>query len=331
MSASAAISGTLSLAILVLCPNGVGFTGGGGGAGGDRAPLPAPLTALAVSPDRDEALTGAQDGALQRWDLSGAEPVATAAGQLEGAVMGVAWGPDGLAAAVTDAGHVALLEAGAEAVVIGREPAGCRGVALDPAGEVLATAGADGVIRLWDVAGRERTDALEGHEAAVADLAFAGDDLLVSVGWDRTLRTWRISSRATGRRKARPVEAGTRELTSVAVRPDGELALSGCWDGLVRAWEPGARRPEPRDLPARPHQEWVRQVVFSRDGRRAAAVASAEEAVLVLDPARIEAGPVATLAQPRVSAVAFAPDGEALLVARFDGTLGQVDLPGGAK
>jgi WD40 repeat protein len=59
----------------------------------------------------------------------------------------------------------------------------------------LASAGADGTIRLWDaMAGSERTT-LTGHVGRVTALAFAADGrTLVSAGEDGTVRLWDVAS-----------------------------------------------------------------------------------------------------------------------------------------
>jgi WD40 repeat protein len=56
-------------------------------------------------------------------------------------------------------------------------------------GTVLATAGEDGVIRLWDVASRELLRLMIGHSAPIHQLAFSPDGtVLASAGADGTVR-----------------------------------------------------------------------------------------------------------------------------------------------
>jgi WD40 repeat protein len=64
-------------------------------------------------------------------------------------------------------------------------------VALSPDGNRMATAGADGVVRLWDVAAGEETGALRGHGASVDRVEFGPDArTLVSSGGDGVVRVW---------------------------------------------------------------------------------------------------------------------------------------------
>jgi WD40 repeat protein len=65
-------------------------------------------------------------------------------------------------------------------------------VAFSPSGRLLASAGADGLIRVFRAA--QPTDGaiavLEGHRGGVESLVFADETVLYSGGADRTIRIW---------------------------------------------------------------------------------------------------------------------------------------------
>ena len=72
-------------------------------------------------------------------------------------------------------------------------------LALSPDGDLLASAGDNGIVRLWNPDGSPRTKPLVGHEGPIRGVAFSPDGQLVaSAGWDRTVRLWNIDGTARG-------------------------------------------------------------------------------------------------------------------------------------
>ena len=75
---------------------------------------------------------------------------------------------------------------------------------------------------------------LEGHEAAVYDVAWLPDGKsLVSASFDQTLKLWDVGSGSV----IRTMEGHTGIVVSVAVSPDGTLIASGASDNSIRLWE----------------------------------------------------------------------------------------------
>ncbi len=125
----------------------------------------APLFSLAISPQGDLAAAGGFANQLRLWGL----PVSAAQSE----------DPQILAPTAGQAGGPAVL---------------VWSLAFSPAGDVLASAGGDGMLRLWDVQGRFQLVALAGHRAAVTSLAFRpGGSALASGGLDATVRIWQAA------------------------------------------------------------------------------------------------------------------------------------------
>jgi WD40 repeat protein len=67
-------------------------------------------------------------------------------------------------------------------------------VAFPPHGGTLASAGSDGVIRLWDVATGKNTATLKGHTGSVRSIAFSPDGkALASCSTDKSIRLWDLA------------------------------------------------------------------------------------------------------------------------------------------
>jgi mono/diheme cytochrome c family protein len=138
---------------------------------------------------------------------------------------------------------------------------------LSPDGQVLATAGYDSKVAIWDAASGERLHGIEGHNGAVYDLAFSPDGkVLASASGDFTVKLWRV---ADGTRLD-TLNQPQGEQFSVAFSPDGKFIFAGGADNRIRMY-----RFVSSDQPAiNPmiharfaHEQDVVKLSLSRDGK----------------------------------------------------------------
>ncbi len=312
---------------------------------GADAPRPAaPVTALAYHPEGQWLAAGDYGRVVfidpTSGDVTGTLPVA------KGRVTALAVGPHGRQLAVAggtpgkppDLRIYALTQTSAAG-----EPFALKGhkdavyaLAFSPDGRLLASAGYDRLVHLWDMTGpgergesSPRSDrsprfTLQDHSDSVYGVAFSPDGkLLASVAADRTVKVW---DTATGQRLYSLGDA-TDWLYAVAWHPAGKHLAAAGVDRSIRVWEVSAAGG--RLVRAQfAHEAPVSKLTYSRDG--ATLYSLAEDRTL-------KAWDAATLTEkmvyPRLPetplSLALRPDGKQIAVGRYDGVLTLLDTTTG--
>jgi WD40 repeat protein len=188
------------------------------------------------------------------------------------------------------------------------------GVAFSSDGKILASAGADGTIRLWEVASRRQLGELPGHKDVVRCLAISPDGkMLASGGVDETVILWDIHSK---KQVGQPLAAHKDMVRSLAFSSNSRTLASGSWDNTIILWDIATRKPLFR--PLRGHKKEVTGVAFSHYNTTLAS-SSADNTIILWDVRRGEAiGKPIIGATDCVNCLAFNSDGKILAAGSAD-------------
>jgi WD40 repeat protein len=200
---------------------------------------PGAVQGLAFSADGRLA-SAESDGSVRVWDPSTGERLAMIHAHAK-RVRDVAFTPDGgLLASCSDATQAGWGEVRLWDAQTGREvaqwalPASLNHLAFSRDSRLLAGAGGDQAIHLWDVASREEKRVLRGHTKPVFRVAFSLDDQrIVSGSLDHTLKIWDVM---TGM-EMMSLPAHDFAVLDVAFSPDGRRLASSGFDRLIKIWD----------------------------------------------------------------------------------------------
>jgi WD40 repeat protein len=178
-----------------------------------------------------------------RLNLTGADLSRSLFNQTFGRVEAVAVSPDGDKFAIGgDGGYVRIydIESRQYLLTLSGHTNTVAGVAFGAHGNLLASAGHDGTVRLWNLERQEQTHLWETNGAMLA-VDFSRDGaLLIGVGHAGLVYLWDV---ARGVLHA-ALDGHTDIIRALALHPDGNRFATGSGDGEIRLWELVRDRPD---------------------------------------------------------------------------------------
>jgi WD40 repeat protein len=216
--------------------------------------------------DGSQLILGRQDGSLRFLDIPACETTRNVPKHIE-SVRAMALSRNGqhMASGSWD-GQVVLSDGlGAERHRLVGHNQPVHSVAFSPDDSVVASASADGTVKVWKVATGECILTYSEHTRDVYGVAVSPDGgEVASASYDGTFRIWDAWTGAT----LRTVDGKMQDVWSIAYSPDGTRLVTGARDRTVRIWD--AETGE-QLLILRGPTGTVMRVAWSPDGRRIAA------------------------------------------------------------
>jgi WD40 repeat protein len=204
------------------------------------------------------------------------------------------------------------------------------GLDFSPDGKVLASAGFDRTVRLWDVEKGAALGRPINHRDLAIRVAFSPDGkrLASASGFQQRQGVVIVAEAATGRIMASGSGQGG-EIRGLSWHPDGRSLASGAFDGSVGLWDATTAKL----TKALPNAKRVQAVVWHPSGQFLASNDHGAGAILIWDmrsespePRRIQLFPVDGKGDAWTHDVLFTPEGRHLIAANHDGTVSVLRL-----
>jgi WD40 repeat protein/tRNA A-37 threonylcarbamoyl transferase component Bud32 len=189
-----------------------------------------------------------------------------------------------------------------------------RSVAWSPDGKLLASAGFDHTVQIWDAASGTRLHTYASHTDTVNSIAWSPDGRrLASASADQTVQVWDATSGQT----QLTYRGHTAAVNSIAWSPDGRRLASASEDWTVQVWDATSGQSQ---LTYHGHTNIVFSVAWSPDGRRLAS-GSDDGSTQVWDATSGQTQLTYRGHMGPVESVAWSPDGRHLASGSDDRTV----------
>lgn len=200
-----------------------------------------------------------------------------------------------------------------------------RSVAFQPTGDLLASAGDDRTLRLWDVAANNAREVIGGGMAPTWPAIFTPDGARVAAP---SLAQPGINLWGVGEGVFLRTLGNHPDVRSIAFSPDGTLLATGGDDRTAQIWDANTGSHRQTLKAGRMVPAWP--LAFSLDGRRLAVANFGSKSVSLWDTESLGKTGRTDAKSGAVTAVTFDPSGDVVLSGGADGRV-ELDAVDGAS
>ncbi len=282
---------------------------------------------IAFSPHGHLLAAAGSDGTVQLWNTSTGKAVTTLASYFRDngiKVSSLAFSPDGRTLAVSSRGTTTLWDAAAgTARVVLSHADGQSGIAFSPHGHLLAAAGSDGTVQLWNTSTGKAVTTLASYfrdnGIKVSSLAFSPDGRTLAVSsrggevdlWDIAASRMDIVM-GVAMASTSPV-TNTRHPVSVAFSPNGNIIATSGTNGSAQLRDATGHIRVTLNASTAP----VTWITFSPDGRTIA-TSTANGKIQLWDVTTGHLRITLDASAALVTWVGFSPDGHTIAISTID-------------
>ncbi len=245
------------------------------------------IISVSYSPDGQHLATTSDDKTAKIWATDGTL-IATL--NHSGPVRSVAWSPDGKMLATASYDDTIKIwnldrikvgwveERNPTQTIQGRNPTQTiqaqqdkiTSIAISPDGQTIASAGANGTVKLWTTQGQLKLE-LKAHQGWVNGIAISPDgSTLATAGSDQTAKIWNLTTAAKGNSPQPITLTGhTNSVYSVSFSPDGQRLATASNDNTAKIWnlKAAANGGKPLLHTLSGHSSSVRSIAWSPDSK----------------------------------------------------------------
>jgi WD40 repeat protein/serine/threonine protein kinase len=193
---------------------------------------------VAFSSDSRHLVSAHWDRTVRIWDTTiGQELLPRIDPANTFAIWGLALSPDGKTAVTCSADETKVWDVATRRHIVTlypRHPGHPTCLTFRPDGQILASASADGTIKLWETQSwKQQRDDLRDSTGGIYSLAFSPDGRLLAWGsTDATVKIWDAVTK-----EIQSLRGHTSWVEGVAFSPDGRWIASASLDGTVKLWQ----------------------------------------------------------------------------------------------